>query len=993
MLRLWRPRRTRNNGLCLPKAEQNAGYRKPCQVPRQQRLLSRQLTLATLNARSIRNKSATLTDVLSSHNLDVFALTESWHELDDDLAVRMIRPAGYRSFDAARSSSGVGLRKQRGGGVVLLYKDGITAKRLSFSISPSTFELVGVSMTFASSSLVVLVIYRPGGEVVDSQFYDELTVILEQLAAYSCPVVVTGDLNLHLDVADGKDTRRFQQLLDTFGLSQSVLGPTHRDGHTLDVVITRDDLPQPTIDVRPSDEYSDHSLVLFQLPLPRPPLQFVDVNTRAWKGFDADGFRDDLLNSRLCAPLAEFEHASVDSLQDLYDSTLSTLLNKHAPRRVVRRRHQSTTPWFDSDCAAAKRKARMYERRYRRTHAAADRHAWIAEVRRKQRLYSQKQNMYWEAKIADSRGKPLKLWSNLSSVLRRDKTKSPAAGVLDATSFATAFASKIDGVRSSTTATSGPSFVDLDAGFSLNTFEAVDAESVRRLISHAANKNCELDPVPTWIVKRFSSELSPFIAVLFNASFRDGIFPSSQKCAAVTPVLKKATLDPSDTSNYRPISNLTFISKLLERCAHQQMNDYLQLHHLLPDQQSAYRRCHSTETAMLKVLSDAYLAADDGQTTLLGLLDLSAAFDTVDHQILIQRLRRTFGIAERALDWITSYLTGRTQYVRFNGSTSDVTVVSCGVPQGSVLGPELFVLYTTDVIQLIKDTGLDVHAYADDLQVYGHVPPTQAADLTVAMAACIESVSMWMANNRLCLNPSKTELIWLGSPRRLQSFTADSVVLSRITVRPADRVRDLGVVVDSDLSLTAHVSYVTSTCFCHLRQLRLIRRSLSTDAAHTLVRALIHSRLDYCNGLLAGLSTSQMMRLQSVLRAAARLVLQLPARASVAAAMRDTLHWLSFPHRVTYKLCLLTYKCLHGLAPDYLSSFCVPLSTVTGRSHLRSADGFQLLVPRTRTVTLGPRAFCSSGPVSWNTLPVGIRDPGLTLSAFRQQLKTFLFDI
>lgn len=220
-------------------------------------------------------------------------------------------------------------------------------------------------MTFASSSLVVLVIYRPGGEVVDSQFYDELTVILEQLAAYSCPVVVTGDLNLHLDVADGKDTRRFQQLLDTFGLSQSVLGPTHRDGHTLDVVITRDDLPQPTIDVRPSDEYSDHSLVLFQLPLPRPPLQFVDVNTRAWKGFDADGFRDDLLNSRLCAPLAEFEHASVDSLQDLYDSTLSTLLNKHAPRRVVRRRHQSTTPWFDSDCAAAKRKARMYERRYR----------------------------------------------------------------------------------------------------------------------------------------------------------------------------------------------------------------------------------------------------------------------------------------------------------------------------------------------------------------------------------------------------------------------------------------------------------------------------------------------------------------------------------------------------------------------------------------------------------------------------------------------------
>jgi len=148
------------------------------------------------------------------------------------------------------------------------------------------------------------------------------------------------------------DMRRLAELLDTFGLSQLLSVPTHRDGHTLAAVITRADLALPVVDVRPSDEYSDHSLVLFQLPLPRPPLRYVDVNTHTWKGFDADRFRLDLLNSRLCMLISELDDMSADCLQQIYDDdTLSTLLDKHVPRRVVRRRHQPTTPWFDSDCA------------------------------------------------------------------------------------------------------------------------------------------------------------------------------------------------------------------------------------------------------------------------------------------------------------------------------------------------------------------------------------------------------------------------------------------------------------------------------------------------------------------------------------------------------------------------------------------------------------------------------------------------------------------
>jgi Reverse transcriptase (RNA-dependent DNA polymerase)/Endonuclease-reverse transcriptase len=856
---------------------------------------------------------------------------------------------------------------------------------------PSAFELVGALMSFAGSTLIVVAVYRPGGDPVNSQFYDELTAVFEQLAAYSCPVVVTGDLNLHLDVTGGRDARRLQELLDTFGLHQSVSSPTHRGGHTLDVVISRADLPLPVTEIRPCDEFSDHSLVLFQLPLPRPPLRFVEVSTRAWKGFDEHRFRGDLLGSPLCLPSADLEGLSVDVLQDMYGSTLASLLDKHAPRRVIRRRHQPTTPWFDSDCVAAKRRTRAFERRYRRTCSSADRCAWIDEVRRKHRLYASKQNGYWEDKIAGSHGKPLKLWSNLSAVLRRQQGKSPAADGLSAESFLAAFSAKTESVRSSTASASGPTFDDLHADCRLDAFQPVDVTAVQRLISSAANKNCELDPAPTWLVKKFAYELSPFITALFNTSFRDGLFPSTQKCAMITPVLKKPTLDASDASNYRPISNLTFLSKLLERCAYDQINSYLQRYNLLPEQQSAYRRCHSTETAMLKVLGDAYVAADAGQLTLLSLLDLSAAFDTVDHWILLERLRRSCGVIGLALGWIMSYLSGRTQFIRFNGAESCISSVVCGVPQGSVLGPVLFLLYAAGVIKVVHDCGLSVHAYADDLQVYGHVDPAQSAELMARTADCVARVEVWMANNRLRLNPTKTEVIWLGSTRRLTQCTADLLELSGASVQPSHSVRDLGVVVDRDLSLAAHVSHITSVCFFHLRQLRLIRRSLTTDAAHALVRALIHSRLDYCNGLFAGLPAGQFTRLQSVLRAAARLVLRLPGRAPVSTLMRDQLHWLCFPQRVTFKLCLMTYKCLHGQAPAYLSHSCVPLATVAGRSQLRSADVRQLLVPRSRTVTLGPRAFCTSGPSSWNMLPSHLREPDISQRHFRQLLKTYLF--
>ena len=228
------------------------------------------------------------------------------------------------------------------------------------------------------------------------------------------------------------------------------------------------------------------------------------------------------------------------------------------------------------------------------------------------------------------------------------------------------------------------------------------------------------------------------------------------KHAVVTPALKKTSLDATDVNNYRPISNLSFLSKLLERCAHTQIMNYLNENNLLPGKQSAYRKYHSTETALLDLLSDANIAADDGKVTLLGMLDQSSAFDTIDHKILLQRMRSSCGFSGMVLEWLKSYITDRTQVVHFNGEVSTVAVLCSGIPQGSVLGPLIFIIYSADVIRIIQECGFKAHAYADDLQIYAQTDPMHTTQLMSRFSSCMDKVNDWMASNRLCLNPSKT---------------------------------------------------------------------------------------------------------------------------------------------------------------------------------------------------------------------------------------------
>ena len=238
---------------------------------------------------------------------------------------------------------------------------------------------------------------------------------------------------------------------------------------------------------------------------------------------------------------------------------------------------------------------------------------------------------------------------------------------------------------------------------------------------------------------------------------------------------------------------------------------YLSSADLLLSLQSGFRPGHSTETAVLRVLSDILQAVDCGDSAALILIDLSAAFNTVDHSILLQLLQTTFSIHDAAHRWFHSYLSGWYQYVR-------------RVPQGSVLGPILFVLYTAYFVQLIETFSLSPHLHADDTQVYGSCAPTAVALPASQISECVDAVVAWMKSNRLQLNSAKTDL-WCATSCRRHQLPMTAMLIDGFPVTLVQNVHDLGIYIDGDLSMQTHVQRTTSSCFAALRQLRQIRRT------------------------------------------------------------------------------------------------------------------------------------------------------------------------
>ena len=263
------------------------------------------------------------------------------------------------------------------------------------------------------------------------------------------------------------------------------------------------------------------------------------------------------------------------------------------------------------------------------------------------------------------------------------------------------------------------------------------------------------------------------------------------------PLIKKQTLDYEEFSSYRPITNIAFLSKTIERAVAAQTLNYLTKNNLLAKFQSAYRQFHSTETALLRVCNDILQAIDEGQEVVLVLLDLSSAFDTIDHKVLLDRLHTRYGFSGSVLDWFRSYLLNHTQSVKIGKDLSAESEVRYGVPQGSVLGSLLFSLFFATVEDVIKAHGLDCMMYADDSQLYIVINPCSDRSAFLSkIKLCVSDIFTCCTNNGLACNPGKTEVVHFRPCHARTCEPIKSITIGNAAISAMSVVRDLGALLD-----------------------------------------------------------------------------------------------------------------------------------------------------------------------------------------------------
>jgi len=964
--------------------------------------------ICTYNIRSLTNPShyTSLSSLALDYSISLFCLSETWiSPWTTNFELKSSIPDNFSLYSFPRPASS-NTKSTVGGGTAFLLHNSCTFLSSSSHIYKS-FEMSSITFKVTSSKLTVFNIYRPPPSsstkcrtyVPFSAFLCEFQDFLSTASTIPNDFLITGDFNLHLDCPSNPDVVKFLSVLSSCALSQYVNFSTHTSSHTLDLLIAPSNSTlNPTVTFSPTSA-SDHYPILTTLSLSRPPPPVLLTRYfRRLKSINIKKFQLDIL----CSKLVTNPPTSLSELVACYNSTLSSLLDKHAPLKSKTISQKPKNPWFTPALHTLKSTCRRLRRIWSSSHSATD----LSNLRSATNHYHasilKTKRSYYQSLISSSKSDSKKLWHTVNNLLLRhtDPVLPSTNNSTDlCNKFSSFFSDKINSLRCKLNGNPSDLPPHSDPPFTpplLSEFTPATTDEISKLISSSNNSTCDLDPIPTSILKK-CSVLLPTITDIVNLSLTTGLFPDNFKSCTVHPLIKKPSLDKESLLNYRPISHLSFLSKLTERVVKARLTNHLSSNSLFNSHQSAYSKFHSTETTLLSVHDHLIKSISTQKLTALCLLDLSAAFDTIDHDILLSRLSTWFGLSNTALFWFRSYLSCRTFSVSIENSSSTPSNLLYGVPQGSVLGPILFILYTTPLSHLIaSSSSISHHLYADDTQLFTSFSASDCTSGLCSLESTISLVSSWMSANFLSLNPSKTEFLLIGNSHQLSK--TDNIFLSlpdNITVKPVSSARNLGVIFDSRLSFSDHISSISKACFCHIRNLRRIRSCLDHSTAATIATSMIHSKLDYCNSLFLNLPKFELNRLQSILNTAARAITCSSKFCKITPILKS-LHWLNISERIHYKIISLTYSALQTNQPSYLRS----LLSVQNKTNTRSSSVVSLSRPSNpSSLLITNRSFTFTAPFLWNKLPADMRVPSsensfiLSLSSpvFHKRLKTYLF--
>ncbi len=949
--------------------------------------LQKGLKIAHLNIQSLYNKTDYVNLLLHDNNIDVLGISETW--LDDKIDDSELTINDYTLYRLDRHNG------KTHGGILCYVKDNISCRQ-NFDLSDTNIEAIFLEVNMPKSKPVLVVnLYRPPDCTAD--YIDKLDILFQKCNNLYDDVYILGDFNL--DIAKNCNLRKVNRLATNSNMKQIISDYTRiteKSKSKIDLIfVSRAEYVISSGSCAVG--LSDHNMVYAIRKCNQPKLAPKTVKSRCFKKFNEVEFVNTIKNidwNQIC---------SIDDVNDALNQW-QTLFNKacddHAPFK--QKKIKGNLPeWINGEFLKLSKDRNYYFAKAQKTNDPEDwsKAKYLRNKVNNMRYYLKKN--YCNDAIVNNMHDSKNLWKTIKKIVPSSKTSNGPSSILSkddkyiqATTDSKNVANEFNKYFTSIGNQLGSKFEKSNMKCPCNSvcseqhcstskfkFNAISPEFVLDQICNMLNtKSPGLDQFNVRLLKLAGPYIANCLSHICNLSLCTSTFPEEWKRAKVTPIFKSG--DKTDVGNYRPISVLPIVSKIIERAVHDQLYVYLSNAGLLSNAQSGFRTNHSTSTTLLDVQDYILKNMDDGYVTGVIFLDLKKAFDTVNHNILLQKLKH-HGVDNNELSWFQSYLNNRSQSVSVNSTLSDFEPINIGIPQGSILGPLLFILFVNCLPKAV-DTKCKTVMYADDTSLL--CKAKNIDDLKVQLESCLDSVADWFKANKLTLNVDKTKFMIFGSNVILERFQNIQLIYGNNIIERVDEFKYLGVKLDSNLSWSAHVDYLCKNISKRIGIIRRVKHFLPHETIVLLSNALVLPHFDYGSTVWSNFSSEFHNKLQVLHNNLARTILSADIRTPINDLM-DVLKWIKLDSRWHNQLLLIVFKCLKNLSPPYLSSqfeFVHNSHTHVTRNHSSNT----LIVPKFRSNS-GLRTFHVRAAYAWNNLSPEIRTDMDNLSINQFKAKAY----